>query len=110
MELVRVVYPVGEAGPVLAAVVALIVVAFIAVRAVYFGGGSAYIAPERELTQVSLEQAAPSEWKAVEVENPTESRGVAVVDFAHDNGLKILSLEERSENLEKLFSRLTTRK
>jgi ABC-2 type transport system ATP-binding protein len=33
-----------------------------------------------------------------------------VFDFAHDNGLKILSLEEKSENLEKLFSRLTTRK
>ena len=31
----------------------------------------------------------------------------AVFDFAHDNGLKILSLQQKNENLEKLFNKLT---
>jgi len=57
----------------------------------------------------------------VEVKNPrgfcyrllfeTEKDMRAVVfDFAHDNGLKILSLEQKNEKLEELFSRLTTRR
>ena len=31
----------------------------------------------------------------------------AVFDFAHDNGLKILSLQQKSEGLEKRFNTLT---
>ncbi|HET8809101.1 MAG TPA: gliding motility-associated ABC transporter ATP-binding subunit GldA [Flavobacteriaceae bacterium] len=34
----------------------------------------------------------------------------AVFDFAHDNGLKILQLERKSQNLEKLFRELTAAK
>lgn len=33
-----------------------------------------------------------------------------VFDFAHDNGLKILQLERKSQNLEKLFQELTAKK
>ena len=37
----------------------------------------------------------------------TEDQRPAVFDFAHDNGLKILSLQLKNESLEKLFNELT---
>ena len=37
----------------------------------------------------------------------TEDQCPAVFDFAHDNGLKILSLQLKNESLEKLFNELT---
>ena len=38
----------------------------------------------------------------------TEDQRPAVFDFAHDNGLKILSLQLKNESLEKLFNELTS--
>lgn len=40
--------------------------------------------------------------------NGTEDRRPAVFDFAHDNGLKILSLQIKNESLEALFNELTS--
>ena len=34
----------------------------------------------------------------------------AVFDFAHDNGLKILKLKHKNEDLEKLFNSLTKKR
>ncbi len=42
--------------------------------------------------------------------NTGEDMRPAVFDFAHDNGLKILQLERKSQNLEKLFRDLTAGK
>jgi ABC-2 type transport system ATP-binding protein len=39
-------------------------------------------------------------------ENSMDMRPV-IFDFAHDNGLKILSLQQKNENLEKKFNSLT---
>ena len=38
----------------------------------------------------------------------SEDQRPAVFDFAHDNGLKILSLQLKNESLEKLFNELTS--
>jgi ABC-2 type transport system ATP-binding protein len=37
----------------------------------------------------------------------TQDMRPAVFDFAHDNGLKILSLQFKNESLEQLFKKLT---
>ena len=42
----------------------------------------------------------------IEFDTP-EDRRPLVFDFAHDNGLKILSLQHKSKNLEQLFNELT---
>lgn len=86
----------------LLAVVVLIIFAFVAVRVVYYGTGvTAYTPPDRELQDISLDVAAVSARKNVK-DNPTVSKGVAVVDFAHDNALFV-------EELNTLFSKLVNR-
>ncbi|RMF02010.1 MAG: hypothetical protein D6768_09275, partial [Chloroflexi bacterium] len=87
----------------LLAVVVLILAGFWITRSVYFGTTTtnSYVPPQRELTEVSVEQAAPSARMAA-VETPTAAKGLALVDFSHDNALFV-------EELNTLFSKLVSR-
>lgn len=86
----------------LAAVVVLIIFAFVIVRVVNYGTGTtAYTPPQRELAPPDLSVAAISARNEA-VDNPQVSKGVAVVDFAHDNALYV-------EELNTLFTRLVSR-
>jgi len=86
----------------LLAVVVIIVLAFFGGRFFYYNtGASAYTPPERELTNVQIEnyQMAP---RAEVVDNPTSSRGTVVIDYTHRNALFI---EELNVLLSKIVAR-----
>ncbi len=81
----------------------VIVVAFVIGRLTYYGLGAraAYTPPDRPLTEVSAEVAAPSQ-RLEAVDNPTVSKGVVVIDYDHDNALFV---EELNTLLSKIVSR-----
>ncbi len=86
----------------LLAIVVLIIFGFVIVRVITYGAGAtAYTPPQRELNTPDLSVAAVSARNEA-VDNPQVSKGVAVVDFAHDNALFV-------EELNTLFSRLVSR-
>lgn len=86
----------------LLAVVVLILAGFWITRSVYFGTATnTYVPPQRDLTEVSVEQAALSA-RMEAVETPTAAKGLALVDFSHDNALFV-------EELNTLFSKLVSR-
>src|SRR5687767_10659487 len=83
-------------------IIVLILLTFIAGRFFYYSSSAnAYIPPERELTDVKIEDFARSA-RVEAVDNPTTSEGVVVVDYAHSNAFFI---EELNVLLSKLVSR-----
>jgi hypothetical protein len=86
--------------PVLAAPI-LIILAFVGGRFFYYGGVSAYTPPQRELPETEFEASAKSA-RLEAVDNPVVSRGVVVIDYAHDNALY---LEELNTLLSKIVAR-----
>jgi hypothetical protein len=80
--------------------IALIILAFVGGRLLYFGF-SAYTPPDRPLPPASIDAAAVSP-RLEAVDNPTVSKGVIAVDYAHDNALFI-------EELNVLFSKTVSR-
>lgn len=87
--------------PFVAAATVLIVLAFVGGRMLYFGAGNGYTPPERELLPANIEAAAVPP-RLETVDNPEVSRGVVVIDYAHDNALFI---EELNVLLSKVVSR-----
>jgi len=83
------------------AVIALL--AFSIGRFIYYGGSNAnaYTPPERPRPTIEVE-AAPISARLEAVDNPTESRGVVAIDYAHDNALFI---EELNVLLSKIVDR-----
>lgn len=86
----------------LLAVVILILAGFWIARSVYFGANtSTYIAPQRDLSEANVDQSALSA-RMEAVETPTAAKGLALVDFSHDNALFV-------KELNTLFSKLVSR-
>jgi hypothetical protein len=77
--------------PLLAVVPALIVLAFLGGRLLYYGGAGAYVPPEVELkpADLTVAQSAP---RSDPVDNPAESKGVVIIDYGHDNALFVEEL------------------
>lgn len=79
----------------------VIILAILAGRFFYYGSASAYTAPNVTLPETQFENFARSA-RMEAVDNPTVSRGVVVLDFAHSNAL---FLEELNILLSKIVAR-----
>jgi len=87
----------------LLAVAILIIVGFVLVRLVYFGGGmSTYNPPHREIVPANLDIAAASARNTAVDKAPATGKGITLVDFGHDNALYI-------EELNSLYTQLVSR-
>ncbi|HEX9923758.1 MAG TPA: hypothetical protein VGD99_13960, partial [Anaerolineae bacterium] len=85
----------------LVAVPIVIILTVVVGRFFYFGSASAYTAPDVPLPEAQFENFARSA-RMEAVDNPTVSRGVVVLDFAHSNAL---FLEELNVLLSKIVAR-----
>jgi hypothetical protein len=78
------------------------ILAVVAGRFIYYGPAfNAYTPPQRDLTETEFESSASSA-RLKAVDNPAVSKGVVVIDYAHDNALFI-------EELNILFSKIVSR-
>ncbi len=85
-------------------VVVVIVAAIVGVRFWYYNGANidyVYSPPQRPLPPAQIDAAATTS-RLEAVDNPAVSRGVVVIDFAHDNALFV-------EELNVLFSKIVGR-
>ena len=75
-------------------VVAVIILAFLIGRFFYYNSTalSAYTPPERGLATVELAKS-PKSARLEAVDQPKVSRGVVVIDYAHDNALYVEELQ-----------------
>ncbi len=88
---------------ILAVVAVLALFGFVIGRFIYYGTGSAgaYSPPDRPRATVQVE-AAPMSARLQAVDNPVDSRGVLVIDYAHNNALFV---EELNVLLSKVVDR-----
>jgi hypothetical protein len=88
----------------------VIVAAFLLGRIVYYGigAGAAYTPPDRPLIEVPL-SAAPRSERLEAVDNPTDSKGVVVVDYSHGNAFFIEELNTLSLVLSPVVSVMKSR-